>query len=264
MPQPQGNYEWKWAFFYDSGKHMIKIAAITGASRGIGKACALALAQDGFAVALIGRNLESLETVAVEVKALNQMAFVIPIDASSFQQLQTALHSLPRLDVLVNNVGTNIPEPFLEVSEAHFDQIFNLNVRTAFFVTQIAVQKILEHAAGGVIINISSQMGHVGAVNRSVYCSSKHALEGLTKALAIELAPHKIRVVSVAPTFIETDLTRPMLENPDFQKSVLQSIPLGHVGTPEDVAQAVAFLASSKANLITGTSLLVDGGWTAR
>ncbi len=243
---------------------MNKIAAITGASRGIGRACALELAKDGFDVALIGRTLESLEAVAMEVKALNCVAFVVQADASSLESLKSALHSLPRLDVLVNNVGTNIPEPFLEVTETHFDQIFNLNVRSAFFATQIAVQKILEHGQGGAIINITSQMGHVGAVNRTVYCASKHALEGFTKALAVELAPQKIRVVSVAPTFIKTDLTRPMLENTDFQNSVLQSIPLGHVGTPEDVAHAVAFLASPKANLITGTSLLVDGGWTAR
>ncbi len=243
---------------------MNKIAAITGASRGIGRACALALAADGFDIALIGRTLESLEAVAAEIQALSHNTFVLQADASSLESLKAALNSLPRLDVLVNNVGTNIPEPFLEVTEAHFDQIFDLNVRSAFFATQIAVQKILEHGEGGAIINITSQMGHVGAPNRTVYCASKHALEGFTKALAVELAPQKIRVVSVAPTFIETDLTRPMLENPDFQNMVVQSIPLGHLGTPEDVAHAVAFLASSKASLITGTSLLVDGGWTAR
>jgi NAD(P)-dependent dehydrogenase (short-subunit alcohol dehydrogenase family) len=243
---------------------MTKIAAITGASRGIGRACALALAADGFDIALIGRNLENLETVAGEVKALNRNAFVLQTDATNLEQLKAVLGGLSRLDVLVNNVGTNIPEPFLEVTEAHYDQIFNLNLRTTFFATQIAVEKMLGLNNGGVIINISSQMGHVGAVNRSVYCASKHALEGLTKALAVELAPHKIRVVSVAPTFIETDLTRPMLDNPDFQNMVIGSIPLGHLGSPEDVAHAVAFLASSKASLITGTSLLVDGGWTAR
>ncbi len=243
---------------------MNKIAAITGASRGIGRACALALAADGFDIALIGRTLESLELVATEIQSLKRNTFILQADASHLESLKPALHSLPRLDVLVNNVGTNIPEPFLGVTEAHFDQIFNLNVRSAFFVTQIAVQKILEHGEGGAIINITSQMGHVGAPNRTVYCASKHALEGFTKALAVELAPQKIRVVSVAPTFIETDLTRSMLDNPDFQNTVISSIPLGHLGTPEDVAHAVVFLASHKASLITGTSLLVDGGWTAR
>jgi NAD(P)-dependent dehydrogenase (short-subunit alcohol dehydrogenase family) len=239
------------------------IAAITGASRGIGKACALALAQDGFDIALVGRNLETLQQAAAEIIAFGRKTFLIPTDAGDLETLCEALSNLPRLDVLVNNVGTNIPEPFVNVTEAHYDQIFDLNVKSAFFAAQTAAQKMLAQKSG-VIINITSQMGHVGAVNRTVYCASKHALEGLTKALAVELAPHGIRVVSVAPTFIETDLTRPMLENADFQKSVLSSIPLGHTGTPEDVAQAVAFLASSRAKLITGSSLLVDGGWTAR
>ena len=243
---------------------MSKLAAITGASRGIGRACALALAADGFDVALIGRNAVTLEAVALEVAALGREAHVLACDAGDLEALRSALETLPRIDALVNNVGTNIPEPFLEVTATHYDQIFDLNMKTAFFATQIAVQKMLVQGDGGVIVNISSQMGHVGAANRSVYCASKHALEGFTKALAVELAPQRIRVVSVAPTFIETDLTRPFLEQPEFQRSVIASIPLGHTGTPEDVAHAVAFLASSKASLITGSSLLVDGGWTAR
>jgi NAD(P)-dependent dehydrogenase (short-subunit alcohol dehydrogenase family) len=239
------------------------IAAITGASRGIGKACALALAADGFDIALVGRRLETLQAASEEIIALGRKTFLIPTDAGNLEALCAALANLPRLDVLVNNVGTNIPEPFVDVTEAHYDQIFDLNVKSAFFAAQTAAKKMLTQKSG-VIINISSQMGHVGAVNRTVYCASKHALEGFTKALAVELAPHGIRVVSVAPTFIETDLTRPMLENPDFQKSVLSSIPLGQTGTPEDVAHAVAFLASNKAKLVTGSSLLVDGGWTAK
>ncbi|MFN3265589.1 MAG: SDR family NAD(P)-dependent oxidoreductase [Deinococcales bacterium] len=239
------------------------IAAITGASRGIGRACAVALAREGYDIALVGRTLETLQVVAVEIGALGRKTHLIPTDAADIETLTSALGSLPRLDVLVNNVGTNIPEPFVQVSQAHFDQIFLLNVKTAFFAAQAATNKMLEQK-NGVIINISSQMGHVGAVNRTVYCASKHALEGLTKALAVELAPHGIRVVSVAPTFIETDLTRPMLEDPEFERSVLGSIPLGQMGTPEDVAQAVVFLASSSAKMITGTSLLVDGGWTAK
>ena len=243
---------------------MSKLAAITGASRGIGRACALALAADGFDIALIGRNADSLEAVALEVAGLGREAHVLVCDAGDLEMLRSALGGLPRIDVLVNNVGTNIPEPFLEVTLDHFEQIFDLNVKTAFFATQVAVKKMLTHGEGGVIVNISSQMGHVGAARRSVYCASKHALEGFTKALAVELAPQRIRVVSVAPTFIETDLTRPMLEQPEFQQSVIASIPLGHTGTPEDVAHAVAFLASGKASLITGSSLLVDGGWTAR
>jgi NAD(P)-dependent dehydrogenase (short-subunit alcohol dehydrogenase family) len=170
------------------------------------------------------------------------------------------------LDILVNNAGSNIPEPFVDVSEGHLDQLLALNVRAAFLVAQAAAKKMLEgKTRGGAIINMSSQMGHVGAVNRSVYCLTKHALEGLTKAMALELAAHGIRVVSVAPTFIETPLYQKMrTQKPEFEKWVTDRIPAGKVGQPEDVAAAVVFAASPAASLVTGTSLLVDGGWTAQ
>jgi NAD(P)-dependent dehydrogenase (short-subunit alcohol dehydrogenase family) len=150
------------------------------------------------------------------------------------------------------------------VSEEHLDRLLNLNVRAAFLAAQAAAKKMLECRSKGVIINMSSQMGHVGAVNRSVYCLTKHALEGLTKAAALELAPHGIRVVSIAPTFIETPLTKPMFARPEFARWVQDRIPLGSPGKPEDVAAAVVFAASPGAGLITGTSLVVDGGWTAQ
>jgi NAD(P)-dependent dehydrogenase (short-subunit alcohol dehydrogenase family) len=235
-----------------------KTAVITGASKGIGRATALALAEAGAQVVLIGRSAGALEAVAGEIGAQAQ---VIVCDVLDEVQLLQAFARLERIDVLVNNAGTNIPEPFAQVTPAHFDSIFDLNVRAAFFASQHALAKMTR---GGVIINVSSQMGHVGASHRSVYCASKHALEGLTKALAVELAPQGIRVVSVAPTFIETPLTRPMLEDSTFRQNVLASIPLGELGQPEDVAQTVVFLASSAARLITGSSVLVDGGWTAR
>ena len=170
------------------------------------------------------------------------------------------------LDILVNNAGTNVPEPFVEVSEAHLDQLLALNVRAAFLVAQAAARKMLEgKTRGGAIINMSSQMGHVGAVNRSVYCLTKHALEGLTKAMALELAPAGIRVVSIAPTFVETPMYRKMkAEKPEFEKWVTERIPAGKAGQPEDVAAAVIFAASPAAALVTGTSLVVDGGWTAQ
>jgi len=179
-------------------------------------------------------------------------------------ELRKAIAALPSLDVFVNNAGTNIPEPFVEVSEEHLDRLLNLNVRAAFLAAQAAARKMLESASRGVIINMSSQMGHVGAVNRSVYCLTKHALEGLTKATALELAPHGIRVVSIAPTFVETPLTRPMFAKPEFGQWVRDRIPAGRVGQPEDVAAAVVFAASPEASLVTGTSLVVDGGWTAQ
>ncbi|RIH87886.1 SDR family NAD(P)-dependent oxidoreductase [Calidithermus roseus] len=239
-------------------------ALVTGASRGIGKAIAIGLSQAGARVVLMSRDRSALEALAAELIAGGGLADVAPCDVGDIEAVAQAVAALPRLDILVNNAGTNIPEPFTEVSEAHFDQIMNLNLRAAFFVTQAAVRKMLKGGRGGVIVNVTSQMGHVGAANRTVYCASKHALEGFTKALAVELAPQGIRVNSVAPTFIETDLTRPMLTEAQFKHSVIAKIPLGHLGQPQDVASAVVFLASPQAALITGASLLVDGGWTAQ
>jgi NAD(P)-dependent dehydrogenase (short-subunit alcohol dehydrogenase family) len=177
--------------------------------------------------------------------------------------------TIPVLDILVNNAGSNIPEPFVEVSETHLDRLLDLNVRSAFLVAQAAAKKMLQapdrRRRSGAILNMSSQMGHVGAVNRSVYCLTKHALEGLTKAMALELAPHGIRVVSIAPTFIDTPMYRRMTEaRPEFAQWVSDRIPVGKVGAAEDVAAAVVFAASPAAALVTGSSLLVDGGWTAQ
>lgn len=235
-----------------------KTALVTGASRGLGYAIAKALTEAGASVILVGRSSDELTKAALEMGA---RARGLVCDVTDQAQLEQAFGTLEHLDILVNNAGMNIPEPFLEVTPEHFDRIFDLNVKAAFFVTQHALALIGE---GGVIVNISSQMGHVGSVNRSVYCASKHALEGFTKALGVELAPRGIQVVSVAPTFIETTLTRPMLENQAFRQSVLSSIPLGQLGQVEDVANAVIFLASPQARFVTGSSLLVDGGWTAK
>lgn len=241
-----------------------KTALVTGASRGIGKAIALGLAQAGAQVVLMSRDKDHLEALAGQIRALGQAAQAAPCDVMDVAQAQRVIGSLPGLDILVNNAGTNIPEPFTQVSQAHFDQIVNLNLRAAFFVAQASVKRMLERGQGGVVINLSSQMGHVGAANRTVYCASKHALEGFTKALAVELAPQGIRVNSVAPTFIETDMTRPMFAREAFQQEVQSKIPLGQVGQPQDVVGAVVFLASPAARMITGASLLVDGGWTAQ
>jgi NAD(P)-dependent dehydrogenase (short-subunit alcohol dehydrogenase family) len=174
------------------------------------------------------------------------------------------LEDLRELDVLVNNVGTNRPQLIQDVTTESLDTLLNLNVRALYRCSQSAARVMLRAGQGGSIIHISSQMGHVGAAMRTVYCMTKHAVEGLTKALAVELGPHAIRVNSVAPTFIETDLTRPMLADQAFRDSVLGSIPMAKLGQPEDVAAAVLFLASREARLVTGDSLRVDGGWTAR
>jgi NAD(P)-dependent dehydrogenase (short-subunit alcohol dehydrogenase family) len=168
-----------------------------------------------------------------------------------------------RLDILVNNAGVNRPQPFLEVDEPTLDLLLGLNVRAAFLVAQVAARLMVPNGSG-VIVNMSSQMGHVGSdLNRTVYVMTKHAVEGLTKAIAVELAPKGVRVVSIAPTFVQTPLTKPFFDDPDTRKWILDRIPLGRSGTVEDVAQAVVFLASPAASLVTGSSLLVDGGWTA-
>ena len=176
--------------------------------------------------------------------------------------------AIPALDIAVNNAGMNIPEPFVEVTEVHLDRVVALNVKSVFLVSQAVTRKMLELPArktrGGAIVNITSQMGHVGAERRTVYCMTKHAVEGLTKALAVELAPHNIRVNSVAPTFIETPMTAPMFRQPGFGAWVLDRIPLGRLGELDEVVAAVLFAASPASSLMTGTSLVIDGGWTAR
>ncbi|MCI0344891.1 MAG: glucose 1-dehydrogenase [Chloroflexi bacterium] len=245
-----------------------RVAVVTGAGRGLGRSVAVALAEAGAEVWLVARTASEIEEAAAQIRAAGGRASACPCDVTDAAALKRALAALPALDVLVNNAGANIPEPFVDVSEEHLDRLLDLNVRAAFLAAQGAARKMLEapdrKTRGGVIINVSSQMGHVGAPNRSVYCLTKHALEGLTKALAIELAPHNIRVNSVAPTFVETPMTAPMFREPAFRDWVYGRIPLGRLGQPEDVAAAVVFLASSGASLITGTSLVVDGGWTAQ
>lgn len=246
-----------------------RTALVTGAGRGIGRACALALGQAGAEVWLAARTREEIEAAAAEIRSSGAKAHAIALDVTDSPALKAAIDALPVLDVLVNNVGSNIPEPFLEVTDEHLDTLLELNVRSAFLAAQAAVRKMLQapdrKSRGGAIVNMSSQMGHVGAVNRTVYCMTKHALEGLTKAMALELAPQGIRVVSVAPTFIDTPLYRQMAAaRPGFAQWVLDRIPIGNLGKPEDVAAAVVFAASPAASLITGTSLVVDGGWTAQ
>jgi NAD(P)-dependent dehydrogenase (short-subunit alcohol dehydrogenase family) len=243
-----------------------RTALVSGAGRGIGRACALALAQAGAEVLLLSRTAEEIGGVASEIISKRGKATAIPCDVTDSQAVKKVFAGLASLDVLVNNAGSNIPEPFVEVSEEHLDRLLELNVRAAFIVAQAAARTMLAspNRYGRAVINMSSQMGHVGAVNRSVYCLTKHALEGLTKAMALELAPHGIRVVSIAPTFVETPLTKPWLDTPDFGKWVRDRIPSGQVGQLDDVAAAVVFAASPAAALVTGSSLLVDGGWTAQ
>jgi NAD(P)-dependent dehydrogenase (short-subunit alcohol dehydrogenase family) len=240
-----------------------KTALVTGAGRGIGRATALALAAAGAELILVSRTRSQLEEVRQEIASTGGKARVLPFDVTDTCGMRAAFTGIPRLDILVNNAGINRPQPFLEVDEATLDLLLGLNVRAAFVVAQAAARLMVANGAG-VIINVSSQMGHVGSdLNRTVYVMTKHAVEGLTKAMAVELAPKGVRVVSIAPTFVTTPLTKPFFEDPVFRKWVLGRIPLGRLGTVEEVASAVVFLASPAAALVTGSSLLVDGGWTA-
>jgi NAD(P)-dependent dehydrogenase (short-subunit alcohol dehydrogenase family) len=245
-----------------------RAALVTGAGRGLGLASAIGLAQAGAEVYLLSRTLSELEQAAESIRSEGGAAVPLVCDVTNGAQVRETFARLARLDILVNNAGGNMPEPFVEVTEERLDRVLDLNVRAAFLVAQAAARKMLEAAErkerGGAMVNVSSQMGHVGAAGRTVYCMTKHALEGLTKALAIELAPHNIRVNSIAPTFIETPLTAPFFEEPRFREWVLNRIPLGRLGKLDEVSAAVAFLASPAASLITGASLLVDGGWTAQ
>ena len=174
-----------------------------------------------------------------------------------------SIGALEQIDILVNVAGTNFPEPLDIVTEDHYDRTMALNVKATFMVSQAAARRMQAGGNGGAIINVSSQMGHVGAPNRTVYCASKHAVEGMTKAMAVELAPQKIRVNSIGPTCILTPLTEPFFENQEFREDTLRRIPGGEVGEIEDVMGAVVFLASPAAALITGAALAIDGGWTA-
>ncbi|MEM0984944.1 MAG: SDR family oxidoreductase [Pseudomonadota bacterium] len=234
-----------------------KTALITGASRGIGRAIAERLHGAGATVIPVARASDDFTAI---VKALGERCMPWTGDASSDECLSW-IDGQPPIDILVNNVGTNVPKPMAEVEDEVLDQMIDLNIRTTYRVSRHATSRMDD---GGRVINITSQMGHVGSPGRTVYCMTKHAIEGLTRAMAVELAPRGIRVNSVAPTFVETPMTAPMLADPEFRAFVDRMIPLGQTAKPEDVAEAVAYLAGPGGAMVTGTSLVVDGGWTAQ
>ena len=238
-------------------------ALVTGAGRGIGLAAASALADAGAHVTLASRTTEEIDHAAEAIRARGQQADILTLDVRDVDAVKQAIAARAPFDILVNNAGTNKPAPFVDVKVEDFDFVFSLNVRAAYFVAQAVARKLVEAGKPGAIINMSSQMGHVGGPTRTVYCATKHAMEGFTKAMAIDLAPHKIRVNSIAPTFIETPMTRPFFQNQAFREDTLKRIKLGRLGQLEDLTGAIVFLASDAAALMTGTSLVVDGGWTA-
>jgi NAD(P)-dependent dehydrogenase (short-subunit alcohol dehydrogenase family) len=244
-----------------------RVVLVTGAGRGLGAETAVALAQAGAEVVLVSRSVKELEEVARRIVSSGGRAQIVVCDVTDGARFRAEIARLDRLDILVNNAAVNLPEPFVDVSEEHLDRVMTLDVRAAFLVAQAAVRKMLEapdrRESGGAVINVSSQMGHVGASQRTVYCMCKHAIEGLTRAMAVELGPENIRVNSVAPTFLETPMTASFFANRQFRDWAVSMIPLGRIGKPEEVAGVIVFLASSAASLINGASLLVDGGWTA-
>jgi NAD(P)-dependent dehydrogenase (short-subunit alcohol dehydrogenase family) len=240
-----------------------KRALVTGAGRGLGLAAAAALAEAGAHVILAARSAGEISDVSVAINSAGGSSEAVTLDVTEIAATAEKIASLGALDILFNNAGTNRPKPFWDVTEEDYDAVLDLNLKAAHFVAQAVARSMMARQIKGSIIHMSSQMGHVGGPNRTLYCASKWGMEGLNKAMALDLAPHGIRSNTIAPTFIETPLTKPFFENKAFLDSVLAKIKLGRLGQVEDIMGALVFLASDASALITGTSIVVDGGWTA-
>ncbi len=237
-----------------------KRAIVTGAGRGIGLAAAAALADAGAEVTLVARSSDEISSAA---GSIGNGAIAQVLDVSDLGAVAAFFADKPAFHILVNNAGTNRPMPMWEASEKDYDAVMDLNVKSAFFVAQACVRQMIAEGVKGSLIHVGSQMGHVGGPSRSIYCASKWALEGMNKAFALDLGAHGIRSNTIAPTFIETPLTKPYFEDAAFKASVLAKIKLGRIGQVEDLMGAILFLASDASALMTGTSLVIDGGWTA-
>ncbi len=235
-------------------------ALVTGAGRGIGLGAAAALAAAGAQVTLAARSLPEIQEAAAQI---GHGATALALDVTDIATTARAIAEAGPFDILVNNAGTNRPKPVWEVSEDDYDAVLDLNLKSAFFVAQAVARGLIAAGRPGSLIHMSSQMGQVGGANRSLYCASKWGIEGLNKALALDLAPHGIRSNTIAPTFVETPMTRPFFQDEGFRASVLAKIKLGRMGQVQDLMGAVVFLASPASALMTGSTLTVDGGWTA-
>ena len=238
-------------------------ALIVGASSGIGLACAVALAEAGAEVTLVARRAEALDQLVKELSSQGYKAESVALDITDLDAVKTALEQRNSFDILLNSAGLARHSAALETTVKDYDDVMSINLRAAYFLTTEVARGMKNKGTGGSIISISSQMAHVGGVDRAVYCASKHALEGMTKSMAIEWGPDQIRINTICPTFIRTELAAPTLNNPERLAWIESKIKLGRIGEVEDIMGSVVFLASDAANLITGTSLLVDGGWTA-
>jgi len=240
-----------------------KRALITGAGRGIGLAAAAGLAEYGAEVVLVARSADEIGAASDAINAAGGKATPQVLDVCDIHLTAKIIADVGPFDILLNNAGTNRPKPMSEVSEDDYDAVMDLNLRSSFFVTQAVAKGMITAKKGGSLIHMSSQMGQVGGVNRSLYCASKWGMEGMSKSFALDLAPHGIRSNTIAPTFIETPMTRPFFEDKAFLASVLDKIKLGRLGQVQDLMGAVIFLASNSSSMMTGTTVTVDGGWTA-
>ena len=245
-----------------------KYALVTGAGKGLGRACAIALAEAGSNLILISRTQKDLDSVSKIAKKYKVKSKTYVCDLTNYMKLKKIVEEQKKIDVLINNAGTNIPEHFLKIRKQDMEKVVKINTIAAFNVANLVALKMVEtknrKKIGGAIVNMSSQMGHVGGPIRSVYNMTKFGIEGLTKGMAIDLAKYNIRVNSIAPTFVVTPMTKKFLKDKKFKRDMLNNIPLGRFAELSEVASAVVFLASDAASMITGTSLLVDGGWTAK
>ncbi len=241
-----------------------KKALVTGAGRGIGMGASIALAESGANVTLVSRTEKELKDLTAHINSQGFKASYEVLDVNNQDEVSNFINNAEPYDILINNAGTNRPAKLIDTKIEDFDYVMSLNVRSVISLTKLVVKKMLDNNIKGSIINVSSQMGHVGGPNRTTYCSSKFAIEGFTKSLAIELGPDGIRVNAICPTFIQTPMTEPFLKDEDFKKTTIGMIPIGRLGEVADLMGPFVFLASEASSLMTGSSILVDGGWTAR
>ena len=242
-----------------------KYALVTGAGKGLGRACALAMAEAGATIIGLSRTQSDLDKLERDIKKIKGKIVKIQCDVMNYEDLKNKLEKIKIIDILVNNAGTNIPETFVNIKQSSMNYLIDLNLKAAFNVAQLVVKKMLKNKKRPAsIINMSSQLGHVGCEGRNVYNMTKFGIEGLTKGMGVELAKNNIRVNTVAPTFVATPMVKKFFKNKKFKKSALDRIPIGKLATESDVATTVCFLASSASSMITGTSILIDGGWTAQ
>ena len=242
-----------------------KYALVTGAGKGLGRACSIALAEAGATVIALSRTPSDLNKLEKDIKKVKGKIIKVPCDVMNYEDLKQKLDKIKIIDVLVNNAGTNIPEPFEKIKQKSMNYLVDLNLKAAFNVAQLVVKKMLKNKKRpGSIINMSSQLGHVGMGGRNVYNMTKFGIEGLTRGMALDLAKNNIRVNTVCPTFVETPMVKKFFKDKKFKKEMINNIPLGRLATESDIATAIVYLASNASSMITGSSLMIDGGWTTK